>query len=298
MAESVYDDTPERSWARHIARAVLRGSAYPGRKIVGSLHRKKSRREGGRRFTARAVDGVHLDAWHLPASPAAGERRLPIVRVHGWMEFKELHFESCRRLTERGHDVVLFDHRGHGRSGGRGATFGVLERHDVTRVIDEAVGRGWIEPRCVTMGFSLGGATVLQHAPIDERVLGVIAVAPFLDFRSAVESFRSRLAPWMDAPWLQSGFDVAAVEHGFAMDQASTLDAARALDKPVLLVEGGNDTILPPAQHTDKLAAAIDPALLERINVPAAGHATLSRKPWPELNDAIDAFCRRVTAAP
>ena len=288
--------SPQPTWARHVAQAVIRGSSYPGRRLVGSLHRKRSRREGGRRFTATAHDGVKLDAWRLPASPDAETRRLPLVLVHGWMEMKEFHFAPARRLAELGHDVVLYDHRGHGNSGGKGSTFGVLERHDLTRVIDAAVTRGLIAPRVVTLGFSLGAATVLQHAPLDDRVVGVVAIAPFLDLRTAVESFRRRLAPWMDAPWLQDGFDQAASRHGFAIDEASTLDAVRSLSKPVLMVEGGRDTVLPPTHHTEKLAEAIDPRLLERVRVPAANHFTICRRPWPTMNRAVRAFCDRLAA--
>lgn len=289
-------DPPRRTWASHVAKAVIRGSGFPGRRLIGTFHRKRSRLEGGRRFTAYAVDGVKLDGWFLPRCETA-PRRTPLVMVHGWMEMKEFHFHPARRLTEQGHDVVLFDHRNHGNSGGNGTTFGVLERYDVQRVIDAAIEGGLIEPPCVTLGFSLGAATVLQHAPLDERVAGVVAIAPFIDFRTAVESFRLRLTPWMDSPWLQAGFDRASSEHGFAMDEASTLDMVGRLGKPVLMIEGGRDRVLPPTQHTEKLAAAIDPALLERVHVLEANHYSLGRRPWPEVSEAIRAFCDRVADA-
>ncbi|MFW5681848.1 MAG: alpha/beta hydrolase [Phycisphaeraceae bacterium] len=292
-ADTTAPDPPRRTWASHVAKAVICGSGYPGRRLVGTFHRKRSRQKGGRRFTAEAVDGVKLDGWFLPRS-ADAPRRTPLVMVHGWMEMKEFHFAPARRLTEQGHDVVLFDHRNHGNSGGKGTTFGVLERHDVQRVIDAAIENGMIAPPCVTLGFSLGAATVLQHAPLDERVAGVVAIAPFIDFRTAVESFRLRLAPWMDSPWLQAGFDRAASEHGFAMDEASTLDMVHRLEKPVLMVEGGRDRVLPPTHHTEKLAAAIDPALLERVHVPEANHYNLGRRPWPEVTEAIRVFCNRL----
>lgn len=292
-ADSSSSDAPRRTWASHVAKAVIRGSGYPGRGLIGTFHRKRSRLEGGRRFTATARDGVKLDGWFIPRADGATPR-MPLVMVHGWMEMKEFHFNPARRLTRQGHDVVLFDHRNHGNSGGRGTTFGVLERHDVGRVLDAAIECGLIESPCVTLGFSLGAATVLQHAPLDDRVAGVVAIAPFIDFRRAVESFRLRLAPWMDSPWLQAGFDRAASEHGFAMDEASTLDMVRRLTKPVLMMEGGRDTVLPPTQHTEKLAASIDPALLERVHVPEANHFTLCRKPWPEVNEAIRRFCDRL----
>jgi len=281
--------------ARAVANMTLRGAGYPGRKWVGAIHRNKSRKAGGKRIPVTSVDGETLDAWHIPAvKQDADVPKLPMVMVHGWMEFKELHFGAAMRWANRGHDVVLYDHRCHGYSGGKATTFGVMERHDLKRVIDASVQQGIIDDNCMTVGFSLGAATVLQHAAIDDRVKGVVAMAPFADFRSAVESFRGRLVPWMDRTWLQRGFDDASSDLGFAMDDASTLDAVKNLTVPVLLVEGGNDKVLPPDDHVQRLAQVMDPSLFERLHVPKASHAGLCRKEWPEVEDAIEKLHQRL----
>ncbi len=89
-----------------------------------------------------------------------------------------------------GFNVLLYDHANHGISGGDVTTFGYYEKMDLKRVIDEAIklsGEGAI---IGTHGESMGAATVIQHAAIDERVAFVVADCPF---QSAYDVFAYRL---------------------------------------------------------------------------------------------------------
>ena len=289
-AEPIPPDAPPSRVATRLARMALRWSKYPGRGLVGTYWRKRSRQRGGRHFSARTGDGVKLDGWYSPARHAT-PGRLPIVMMHGWVEVKEFHFHRARRLNRAGHDVILFDHRAHGRSTGDGATFGARERHDAATVIERARALDLLGDRYITMGFSMGAATALQHAADDPRVAGVIAMAPFVTFEQAIRSFREKLAPWLDERWLLGGFDRAAQEAGFTFDDTSTLEAVRRLEAPVLLVEAANDTNLPPATHTRKLAEAKTRGPLKILRVDHASHINLCRKPWPGLDTSITEFC-------
>jgi len=291
--------------ARALGRLTLRAGGYPGRQYVGTVHRHVSRARGGRRFVVRpdgSDDRVELDAWFSPRDPAAPPR-LPVVIAHGLFETKERHFKRAWKLNARGHDVILFDHRVHGRSKGHHSTFGVLEKHDTKAVIDEAIRRRLIgglrdsqgaDPdtaRVITMGFSLGGGTVLQHAPIDNRVAGVVALAPFCDFRNAIRSFRQTLVPWMNERWILDGFDAASVEAGFTLDEASALEAVAQITVPVLLVEGGRDPYLPGSDHAQLLSKARTHDEVTLLTIDDATHNSLVHKSWPKLDRAIARFC-------
>lgn len=283
------------SWlATQIGRVTLRFSRYPGRGMIGSYRRKLGRRHGAEPFTVHTDDGVALDALYCPARPRT-EARLPIVMMHGWIEVKEFHLPRVWRLNRAGHDVIIFDHRAHGRSGGAGATFGARERHDLAAVIRCGRERGRLGQRYITMGFSMGAAVALQHAGHDANVAGVVAFAPYVTFEEAIESFREKLAPWVGRHWLTRGFERAAGEMGFGFDDASTLSAVGAIEAPVLLIEAGCDTNLPPAAHTRKLAAAKTrgPVTLHRVD--QATHLNLCRKRWPGLERVVTDFCAPLT---
>ena len=280
-----------------LGRLTLSAGRYPGRRQIGALHRKVSRERGGRRVRVYREGGVTLDAWFSPRR-ADTTPRLPVVIAHGLMETKERHFKTAWKLNARGHDVLLFDHRVHGRSTGRRLTFGVEEKFDMQAVIDEAQERGLIDGPVITMGFSLGGGTVLQHAAIDERVKGVIALAPFADFRGAIRSFRQTLTPWLDERWVMDGFDAASAEAGFNIDEASALEAFKQIEVPVLLAEGGKDPFLPGVDHVHKLAALKPGGTsggITLVRIDEANHNTLVHKRWPKLDRAIARFCRDVS---
>ncbi|MEM6551870.1 MAG: alpha/beta fold hydrolase [Planctomycetota bacterium] len=293
------------------ASGLLRASRLPGRKYIGSHFRKKFGSSGAVSFKAVSEDDTVLDCWFSPAPPTppalplgsaepnavlADRPRLPIFMAHGWFEMKELHFARAHAFNALGHDVVLFDHRSHGRSTGSHATFGVQERRDLEAVITRAgQDNGGLKlidtDRVITVGFSLGAATVLQHAAGNPRVTGTVAIAPYSDFRTAIESFRRMFAPWMSQRWLTGGFERASQNAGFEIDDASTLRAMQRIGCPVMLVEGMKDRNLPPKHHTRPLAAAKTQGPVRVFTVQDASHINLCRKTWPGLDQAIAEFC-------
>ncbi len=251
----------------------------------------------GERFTVTTGDGITLDALYVPpdkgakgASGGKASDSLPIVLVHGYLETKEAHLGKAAAFAKAGHGVVLFDMRAHGRSGGDCTTFGVRERHDLADVITEAQQRGYIGEHVMTVGYSLGGGTVLQHAAIDKRVARVAALAPFGDMAGAVASYRRLYAPWAREGWVTRGFDVAAHRAGFAVADASTLQAVENIDVPLLLIVGKRDCNLSASQHTLRLAQAKTCGSCRVVEVPLAGHFTLMRLPWRQVADELAAF--------
>jgi pimeloyl-ACP methyl ester carboxylesterase len=288
-------DEPSRL-ATLVGWVTLRLSNYPMRHWLGSSHRARSRGEGGYGFKVKAGDGVRLHVWHMPAE-AGAPARLPIVMSHGWLEIKEFHFDRARALTRLGHDVILFDHRGHGRSDAATTSFGVSERRDLRAVLDASQRRGLIQGRAITVGFSMGAATCLQQAVDDPRIAGVVAFAPFVDLRQAIRTFRDKLAARVPDDWLLAGFEKATAQAGYQVDEASTRAAIERLTQPVLLVQAGGDRNLPPETHIEPLAAAKQQGTLQRFTVEEATHMTLCRSAWPGLDETVQRFCRELSDA-
>lgn len=281
-------------WSRALAGATLRGPCvsriWPLRWLTLGL----VRRLGGSCFSAMAADGTRIEALRVPALDRRG-RRTPVLLAHGYLETKEFHLHQARLLSRHGHDVLLVDLRGHGRSRGERTTFGVRERGDLAAVIDAARDRGWVDERVIDIGYSLGAASALQHAACDARVSGVVAMAPFFDMRSAVASFHRTLGSWcLDRDSVLRGFDAVCPRHGFAPGEASTVEAVRRLAIPALFVVGARDRLLPGPVHTDRLVAAHRGAWHRHLTVQRAGHVDLCIRGWPGLNEAMVAFCAEV----
>jgi alpha-beta hydrolase superfamily lysophospholipase len=108
--------------------------------------------------TLRTRDGLdlHIRQWPLPS--VQGSQGVALI-VHGLGEHIGRYDHVARHLNRQGWHVIGYDHRGHGRSGGKK---GALVReddflHDLASVIDgvRAVLPG---QRLVLIGHSLGGA--------------------------------------------------------------------------------------------------------------------------------------------
>ena len=291
-------DAIERaSWlADRAAVFLLRLSVISRLWPVRSLTRDHVKRLGGTRFAVAVADGASIDALHIPAK-ANRPRRLPVIFAHGWLETKEFHLYEARLLSRRGHDVILIDLRRHGRSTGRFITFGVKEKQDVAAVIDAAQHRGWVDDRAITFGYSLGAATMLQHAGVDERVAGVVAMAPFNTMADAVKSFQDGHGMRFGHTWLRRGFDQACRRLGFDMAEASPAAFMEKLHVPALFIVGDRDRLLPQDEHSRRLAEAKVNGQSRLVTIAGAGHVDICVRRWQDRDQAIVEFCEQVSSA-
>jgi pimeloyl-ACP methyl ester carboxylesterase len=209
-----------------------------------------------RDFTGEEVE---LKGWHCAA---VGVRRGTIVYLHGVADNRSSGVGVIQRFTPRGFDVVAYDSRAHGESGGDLCTYGYYEKLDLRRVVETLA-----EGPVVFIGASLGGAVALQAAVDQPRVRAVVAAEPFSDLRTIALERAPRLMPEFS---IRAAFRVAEQRGRFRVDEVSPLVAARSLRSPVLLIHGADDRDTPP-DHSRRIAAALAGAK-RLILVPTATH--------------------------
>lgn len=137
--------------------------------------------------------GTRLAVWHYPAegSPwATASGRPCVVMAHGFGGTREAGLEPyAERFRAAGADVLLFDYRGFGDSGGdqRQAVDHRRHREDYRAVVAHARTMPGIDPdRIVLWGTSYSGGHVVAVAAGDPRVAGVIAQGAAMDGPAAV----------------------------------------------------------------------------------------------------------------
>ena len=169
------------------------------------------------------------------------------------------------RLAGKGYDVVLTDLRAHGRSDGEYVTYGVKEKDDLKRIMDILISQKLVSPDVYVFGSNYGATIAIQYAAIDPRVKGVLAVAPYKDFRSlARQSLKLKLRSDED---IEEIVAEAGRIGDFDPDEASAVGAAPKLNCPILLVHGLINPTVPMAHSEEILAAAPEP---KELVVPAA----------------------------
>jgi alpha-beta hydrolase superfamily lysophospholipase len=231
--------------------------------------------------------GVSLSGWYVP-----GQGEAAIVLVHGFAAERRETLEFVPWLHRAGYDLLLYDQRGAGTSGGDGVTFGYYEAGDLDAAVRYLRARSGAR-RMGALGRSQGAAVVLlaagQGAPLD----AVVADSGFADLeRAAAESAARLFGPdWgrfsaVLSPLIlwhaerQSGLRAAAVRPVDAI--------ARLSPRPVLLIHGLRDQLF-SYQHSETLyAAAGEPR--ELWLVPDAVHAGASVKQPAEYQRRLLAF--------
>jgi len=227
-----------------------------------------------------ASASAELEGWLIrPEGAAPGFGRGLVVYLHGIADNRTSGLGLARRLRDDGFTVLVFDARAHGRSSGEYCTYGYLERRDVRAAID-AVGA----PRAVLLGHSLGAATALQAAAVDDRVAAVVAASPFSDLTSIV---RER-ARWfhLPAPYVDAALARAGEMARFPPEEASPVALAPRIRVPVLLLHGAHDRETPPSHSVRVLASLGGPH--ELVVLPGVGHDEILGR--DEAWRAIDAF--------
>jgi pimeloyl-ACP methyl ester carboxylesterase len=252
------------------------------------------------RFTSR-VDSIPLDGWLLDADPGAARGR-PVVVIHGRAsdrvrEARGHMLDIAARLVHDGHDVLLFDLRGSGQSGGERYTLGKEEVRDAGGAVDVLTTRGRAPDGVDLLGYSMGGATALLFAP-DEPLVRAVAVdsayAALGDLIDREVPAQSGLPPpftpgiTLAAQWVLD-LDLYRVR---PVDAVGRLAARRV---PLLVIHGEADGHV-PVSHGQRLVDAYGGGA-ESLFVPGADHvASYAMAPAVYLDRLTD-FLRRADAS-
>jgi len=219
-----------------------------------------------------AGDGVTLAGWRCNGTGASTAGT--IVYLHGVGDNRRSAVGIVQRFTRMGYDVVAYDSRAHGESGGDVCTYGFYEKRDLSKVIATIRRRP-----VVLIGTSLGAAVALQEAADDPRVAAIVGAETFSDLRTVATD---RAPFFFSGASLASAFRLAAQQGRFDLDAVSPERAAARLTIPVLLFHGAGDEDTPPA-HSERVFAALRGSK-RLVIVPGATHSgSLTGESWSAI---------------
>ena len=218
-----------------------------------------------------ASDGVRIAGWYIPAG--SGNAAAPtVVLAHGNGKAKS-EMLSWAEPLHADYNLVLFDFRNHGQSSGNLTTLGVREVRDLRTIVD------WLEraksPSSIAvLGVSMGGAAAIDEAVTDERVSAVILDSTHATLVGALQrQLESRGLPLsLPGAWsiLLGGLFRTGEDLSLA-DPVQSIDGIG--DRPVLIVEAGEDDAVGPNDGDDLKRAAPDKgARVELKDCPKAKH--------------------------
>lgn len=241
--------------------------------------------------TFTTEDGIPLRGWLIPAQDA----RRAVIFLHGHAGSMDPDVKYAPWFHERGISVLMFDFRGHGRSGGPHVSMGYFERRDLLAAEKFLVGRGY--DRIGVLGFSMGGAVAISGAPLAQNIRAVAADGSFVWLRDAIcEGMRERGVPATVAkPLARLAVRVAGWRLGADLEKADPgLWAGKIAPRALLLIHGERDPYTSTEEVRAMFASAGEPK--ELWIVPEAGHRNVDEVEPEAYKERVLGFFERYLA--
>jgi fermentation-respiration switch protein FrsA (DUF1100 family) len=233
-------------------------------------------------------DKISLSGWYLPVEDseqiiimvhgADGNRADPTIGM----------LDIASGLVEHGYNVLMFDLRGHGESGGNRMSAGYYEVRDLSGAVEYAKGLGFED--IGVLGFSMGAATTILTAAENDDIDAIIADSSYADLQDMMApefSKRTRFPAFFLPPLLfmvkiMYGVDFAAVKPVESIDEVAP--------RQVLIIHGKLDDTV-PYEHASRLLQASGSPENQAWIVPDAGHVRIYvTHPEEYMNRVIDFF--------
>ncbi|MDR2047133.1 MAG: alpha/beta hydrolase [Clostridiales bacterium] len=170
-----------------------------------------------------------------------------VVCMHGYTSDGKRDFAAIAQFyLDEGYNVLLPEHRAHGRSEGKYIGFGVLDRRDALKWL-KLVTDKYPNGKIVLTGISMGGATVLQTLDLElpDNVKAVIADCPFTSVKAELSFQIKRLFHLPPFPLVNLTGAVCKRVAGYSFDEVDSKESVKYAKVPVLFIHGGADAFVP-----------------------------------------------------
>ncbi len=146
----------------------------------------------------KSYDGIQLSGWYVSVTDTPANT---IIIIHDLNEGKILYLDHLKQFHDRGFNVVVFDLRAHGSSGGTEFSPGLPTVTDVRIITDSVLARKGTK-NIVFFGAGVGAAIALQSAVYDDRCRGLVLQSPFNTLENYLDRYSSEKWGVMSNFWL------------------------------------------------------------------------------------------------
>ncbi|MEM7104763.1 MAG: alpha/beta fold hydrolase [Bacteroidota bacterium] len=194
----------------------------------------------GRAFEVTSFDDTILKGKYFQKADTAN---CAVIMLHGWSDTWAGMLKYVPVLEDCHCDLVFYDHRAHGESGGEYPTGGINESKDLLAVTEWLQSEKEFTPNQIGwFGASWGGAAVLQAGASDKDVAFIIADAPFQDWYSAIFERATREMGVMATIMSFGVMKTVNWKTGINYKNASARQSAKLISEPLLLIHSKTDS--------------------------------------------------------
>ena len=193
-----------------------------------------------------AGDGIKLNGWFFPSNANSPRSNWAILVCNGNAGNISYRLDLCRDLLATGVNVLLFDYRGYGRSGGWPDENGTYR--DAQAAHQWLRGKGFSGTHIIAFGESLGGG-VASELGLREPLGGLVLQSTF----TSIPDVGAELFPWLPVRWLTT-------------IKYPTRRNLPRLRIPVLIMHSREDELIGFHHAQENFAAANEPKLFWELS--------------------------------
>lgn len=235
----------------------------------------------------KTSDGIPIDAWYSKSDSS----NTCVILVHGYTANKSFVADEAAMFKQWGYSVLLFDLRGHGKSGGNTTTFGMKETDELQKAFEFAKQSG--NAKIIVYGVSLGSG-VCMKAVAENKIQpdAIIADCPFGNLhqhfkrRAALLGFPSEPFASLITLWI-------GIEKGFNAFQHDNRSYAKRVNCPALVEWGEKDRFV-SQEEAESVFKSISSKKKKIVVYPDADHESFLRKDPFTWEKEVQAFLKTI----
>lgn len=244
-------------------------------------------------YTIKSRFGYSMQVHYVPAQELT--KRFVII-AHGYSYTHHGAVKYAQMMRELNYNVIMFDERYHGETGGNNCSMGFYEKYDLYDVISDTFNRYGDDLYMGTYGESMGGATVILEQAFDCRIKFVVTDCAFADLSLLLAhliKLRTGL-PRFPTVWIANLFFRLATK--VSIFQVSPKNALHEAKVPMLFMHGAEDAFIPPV-HSQILYDACKTGKDLYIGQNHAKHTDASRYNPLEYRKVLRNFLEKIVKA-
>ena len=206
-------------------------------------------------FPSRKGD-VTLQGWFMPSDGCEES----VILVHG-ISANRTSRDATKigaELVDACFNVLLFDLRAHGTSGGERITGGIDEAQDVLGAYDYLQGRGVRPDRIGVLGRSMGGGATVLAAAAEPSIRAIVLDSPYAKVNDLIAFEIARKTPipqWLAPVFIPGTSVIANLFYGINLSKLAPEEAIQSVGAPILVIHGDSDSRI-PVEHGVRVHAA------------------------------------------
>jgi len=188
--------------------------------------------------------GYNLYGYYFPVP----DSKRGVILSHGITYTLFGSVKYMKIFRDLGFNILIYDLRNHGKSGGRNSTFGYYERHDLQALTSWMFQKLGGDAVIGTHGESMGAGITIMHAAIDPRLSFVIEDCSYSNLNDLFGYRVKKDYHLPSFPLIPLSSLMSKLLTGMRFEAVQPAEEIKKISAPVLLIHGADDDFIPTRQ--------------------------------------------------